>query len=180
MTSHWFLGLSDVEKLYITTTKIVPREGKPSWRAIWDFIRPEKARVEHLWDAHVSRPHVLRTGLWGPLRMWALAPSQAEARAERGGVPSRSVIRSNWNRRQLIWRWGLFYLITMNQRIHAEGTRREYTDRMEFVSRYHLGISEIIYFDLTCWMGLWAWKRMRRPSSSAKMQPTDQTSMAEL
>lgn len=30
---------------------------------------------------------------------------------------------------------------------------------------------------VTCWIGLWAWKRMRRPSSSAKMQPTDQISM---
>lgn len=36
-----------------------------------------------------------RTGLCGPLRMWALAPSQADVRADRGGVPSRSVIRSS-------------------------------------------------------------------------------------
>lgn len=36
-----------------------------------------------------------RTGLCGPLRMWARAPSQAAARADRGGVPSRSVIRSS-------------------------------------------------------------------------------------
>lgn len=36
------------------------------------------------------------TGLCGPIRMWALAPSQADDRADRGGVPSRSVIRSSW------------------------------------------------------------------------------------
>lgn len=38
------------------------------------------------------------TGLCGPIRMWALAPSQADDKADRGGVPSRSVIRSSWGK----------------------------------------------------------------------------------
>lgn len=42
------------------------------------------------------------TGLWGPLRMWARAPSQADARADSGGVPSRSVIRSNCREEQSV------------------------------------------------------------------------------
>lgn len=39
-----------------------------------------------------------RTGLWGPLKIWARAPSHADDMPERGGVPSRSVIRSNWEK----------------------------------------------------------------------------------
>lgn len=42
------------------------------------------------------------TGLCGPIRMWALAPSQAEDKADRGGVPSRSVIRSSWEEEELL------------------------------------------------------------------------------
>jgi len=32
----------------------------------------------------------------------------------------------------------------------------------------------------TCCIGVWAWKRMRRLSSSAMMQPTDHTSTADV
>lgn len=49
--------------------------------------------------------------------MWALAPSQADARADRGGVPSRSVIRSSWsqteallqNMLEVIWHFKSIY-----------------------------------------------------------------------
>lgn len=106
-----------------------------------------------------------RTGLCGPLRMWALAPSQADARADRGGVPSRSVIRSSWSQTEALLKNVLEEVI------------------WSFTWVGHMNISCFIgWFScpaLTCWMGLWAWKRMRRPSNSAKMQPTDHTSMAE-
>lgn len=40
--------------------------------------------------------------------------------------------------------------------------------------------AEATCYILTCVIGLWAWKRIRLPRSSAKMQPTDHMSTAEV
>lgn len=45
--------------------------------------------------AHTAPVQSALTGLWLPRSMWARAPSQAEWRAATGGVPRRSVMRSN-------------------------------------------------------------------------------------
>lgn len=72
----------------------------PLWRISVEMLqnRSECFCWQCRWRIQCERTTRSRTGLCGPLRMWALAPSQADARADRGGVPSRSVIRSSWRR----------------------------------------------------------------------------------
>lgn len=58
-----------------------------------------------------------------------------------------------------------------------QGLALSYTENSQSINRLNKYWVLLRKVGVTCWMGLWAWNRMRRPSSSAKMHPTDQISM---
>lgn len=66
-----------------------------------NFCREHKDTKSKCSQAHETKSIRLSmeiniTGLCGPFKMCARAPSHAEAIADSGGVPSRSVIKSNY------------------------------------------------------------------------------------
>ena len=164
-------------------------------------IRQSKCTAS--WVACVERVYraAMEGGLWPCRKMWALAPSHAVFMSSKLGVPRSSTIKSSCKTNANIVQWEKvncphFECCSPHTQVCCNCPEWGPVERQIFLVSSvaklentaqicHFSSSDIcvclrLRMRVTCWIGLCAWKRILLLSSSAKIQPTDQISTADV